>query len=290
MLASRRPISSMEKIESTPRSSESVSRWRQVRINALTCLAVASVVAGLSALDFGRLQRFELWLGDGLTDHRGGGTVDERLVLVGIDDASLNVLDHVWDEQEVLDSPELDAMSFGYSFPRSVWAALTQKLIDAGAALVVYDVVFSGEGEGDAAFKAVIEANPRKVVVASDLVYPEHAGQESETLKPFVMLPSPSVIESDDPMDPRIGLAKFFPDVDSTVRAMKGAMRIFEHEADPYRLSLAMAALKQIDPDTEIEHFGVQQPIRFPDFSDGNGTYAPISLHTLFLDEFWEKN
>lgn len=290
MLASRRPISSMEKIESTPRSSESVSRWRQVRINALICLAVASVVAGLSALDFGRLQRFELWLGDGLTDHRGGGTVDERLVLVGIDDASLNVLDHVWDEQEVLDSPELDAMSFGYPFPRSVWAALTQKLIDAGAALVVYDVVFSGEGEGDAAFKAVIEANPRKVVVASDLVYPEHAGQESETLKPFVMLPSPSVIESDDPMDPRIGLAKFFPDVDSTVRAMKGAMRIFEHEADPYRLSLAMAALKQIDPDTEIEHFGVQQPIRFPDFSDGNGTYAPISLHTLFLDEFWEKN
>ncbi len=71
---------------------------------------------------------------------------------------------------------------------------------------------------------------------------------------------------------------------------MQGTMRTYDHASDPYRHSLAIAALKQISPDTEIEHFGVQQPIQFPDFSDGKGTYAPISLHTLFLDEFWEKN
>ena len=143
----------MEKIESKKRSSDSISLWKQMRINSLICLVAGSVVAGLIALNFAQLHRFELWLGDELTDNRGGGTVDERLVLVAIDDASLNVLDHVFDEQEILDSPELDAMSYGYPFPRSVWAALTQKLIDSGAALVVYDVVFSGEGEGDAAFK-----------------------------------------------------------------------------------------------------------------------------------------
>ena len=279
----------MEKTQSKKRSSEPNSLWRQIRINALICLVAASAIAAFIAFNSSRLQRFELWAGDELTNNRGGGTVDERLVLVAIDDASLNVLDHVF-EEEVLESPELDAMSYGYPFPRSVWAALTQKLIDAGAALVVYDVVFSGEGEGDAAFKAVIEANPRKVVVASDIVNPELAGQQGGTALPFVMLPSPTVIESDDPMDPRIGLAKFFPDTDSKVRAMQGAMRIYEHESVPYRHSMAIAALKQTEPEAEIKHFGVQQPIRFPDFSDGSGTYAPISLHTLFLDEFWEKN
>ena len=277
----------MENIESTPRSSESVSRWRQMRINALICLAAASIVAGLVALDSGRLQRIELWSGDELTDYRGGGTVDDRLVLVGIDDESLNVLDHVMDEQEILDSPELDAMSYGYPFPRLVWAALTQKLIDSGASLVVYDVIFSGEGEGDAEFKSVIEANPRKVVIGCDVVIPELGGEQS---KPSVVLPSPSVIEQAGPMDPRVGLVKFFPDDDLKIRAMTGAMRIFGHEEDPLRHSLALAALKQINPGVETEDFGVQRPIRFPDFSGGSGTYAPISLYTLFLDEFWEKN
>jgi adenylate cyclase len=279
----------MEKVKSTTRSSESTSLWRQMRINALICLVAGSVVAVFIALNSGRLQRFELWSGDELTNNRGGGTVDDRLVLIGIDDASLNVLDFV-DEQEVLDSPELDAMSFGYPYPRSVWAALTQKLIDAGAALVVFDVVFSGEGEGDAAFKAVIEANPRKVVVGCDLVTPEQGGQQEDVSIPFVLLPSPTVIEPDDPMDPRIGLVKFFQDDDLKIRAMKGAMRIYEHESDPLRHSLAIAALKQIDPDAEIEHSGVQQPIRFPDFSDRSGTYVPISLYTLFLEDFWERN
>lgn len=280
----------MEKIESKKRSSDSISLWKQMRINSLICLVAGSVVAGLIALNFAQLHRFELWLGDELTDNRGGGTVDERLVLVAIDDASLNVLDHVFDEQEILDSPELDAMSYGYPFPRSVWAALTQKLIDSGAALVVYDVVFSGEGEGDAAFKEVIEGNPRKVVVASDVVYPELAGQQGGTTLPFIMRPSPTVIESEDSMDNRIGLAEFFPDDDLKVRAMAGLIHIYDHEDVPLRHSMAVAALKQINPGAETEHFGVQQPMRFPDFSDGSGTYAPISLYTLFVDEYWEKN
>ncbi|MGJ8644688.1 MAG: CHASE2 domain-containing protein [Luteolibacter sp.] len=277
----------MEKNKSTPRSSEFQSRWRQIRINALICLVAASVIAAFIGLNSWRLQRFELWLGDELTQSRGGGTVDDRLVLVGIDDPSLNVLDYVMDEQEVLDSPELDAMSFGYPFPRSVWAALTQKLIDAGASLVVYDVIFAGEGEGDAAFKAVIEANPQKVVIGCDVVIPELGGDQS---KPSVVLPSPSVIEQVGPMDPRVGLVKFFPNDDLKIREMTGEMRIFGHEEDPLRHSLAIAALKQTAPDSEIKNIGVQRPIKFPDFSGGSGTYVPISLHTLFLEEYWEKN
>lgn len=283
------PHTSMEKNKSISGSSEFQSRWRQIRINALICLGVAAVIAILISLNFSQLERFELWSGDQLTKNRGGGTVDDRLVLIGIDDASLNVLDYL-DEEEVMASSALDEMSFGYPFPRSVYAALTQKLIDAGAALVVYDVVFRDEGEGDAAFKAVIEANPRKVVVASDVVYPELGGQQGGASKPFVLLPSTSVIETDGTMDPRVGLAKFTPDIDSKVRAMKGVMRIYEHEGEPLRHSMAIAALRQINPDAEIEHFGVPQPIRYPDFSDGSGTYAPNSLYTVFLEESWEKN
>ena len=284
----------MDKNESNTRSSDTIRHGKQMRINALICLVVGSIMAGLIALNFAQLHEFELWLGDELTDNRGGGTVDERLVLVAIDDASLNVLDHVFDEQEVEDSPELEAMSWGYPFSRSVWAGLTQKLIDSGAKLVVFDVVFSGvgegEGEGDAAFKAVIEENPRKVVLASDIVYPELAGQQGGASLPFIMRPSPTVIESEDSMDNRIGLAKFFPDVDLKVRSMEGLIHIYDHEDVPLRHTMAIAALKQINPDAETGHFAVPQPIRFPDFSDGSGTYAPISLYTLFIDEFWEKN
>ena len=280
----------MKKIESKTGRSESFRFGKQIRINALICLMAGSVVAGLIALNFAPLHRLELGLGDELTDNRGGGTVDERLVLVAIDDQSLNVLDHVFDEQEIDDSPELNAMSFGYPFPRSVWGSLTQKLIDAGAQLVVFDVVFGTEGEEDEVFKKVIEENPRKVVLASIINYPELAGQQRGASQPFVVRPSSTLIESEDPMDNRIGVANFFPDVDQKIRAVKGLIHIYDHEDVPLRHSMAVAALKQINPDAETEHFGVPQQIRFPDFSDESGTYAPVSLYTLFIDEFWEKN
>ena len=118
---------------------------RQWRSNAIICLVCALFVVGLVLLSHpevprlirvGWLTKLELALGDMLSQKRGGGDVEESLVFIGIDDASLDVLD-ILDEDEVLASEQLDAMSFGYPFPRSVHAALAQRLLDAGARLIV---------------------------------------------------------------------------------------------------------------------------------------------------------
>ena len=64
-------------------------RRRRVRVNAIICAACAAILTLPIAIEDPILHTWELAAGDVLTDQRGGGKVDDRLVLVGIDDASL---------------------------------------------------------------------------------------------------------------------------------------------------------------------------------------------------------
>ena len=181
----------MEKGESVDLDWRSRGRRRQGRINALICAACAAALILPIVVDDLILQRMELRTADFLTGDRGGGEASDRLVLIGIDDASLDVLD-VLDEDVVQAHPQLDAMSYGYPFPRSVYAAMTQKLLDAGARLVVFDMLFTGESDGDAEFKAVIDANPDRIVVGCNYVIEEIAEANITASRSKFALPSDS--------------------------------------------------------------------------------------------------
>ena len=90
----------MQKGETVGTDWVSASLRRQVRINALVCaLCAAALILPIQIKDQ-QLQSAELYLSDSLTEQRGGGTADSRMVLIGIDDASLNVLD-ILDEDVV---------------------------------------------------------------------------------------------------------------------------------------------------------------------------------------------
>ena len=263
------------------------NRQRSVWINAVICAVVAGLII-LSIHFGGRLMdRMELSMGDFVSADRGLSEVADELVLIGIDEASLNLLDLL--EEDVINAhPHLYAMSFGYPFPRSVYAAMAQKLIDAGARLVVFDMLFIGEKEGDAELKAVIEANPGKVVVGCDLIAEEVTETNTAAMKAKFNLPSESVVVSDDPLDPRIGYVNYFQDSDGKVRGMLPMMRAFPHEEAPARHSLAFAALKQLGEAGRItqpfdEHFA-----RFPEFDLEEQPYSPLPFYTLFMDHDWE--
>ena len=282
----------MEKQEPANTDWMTASRRRQRRINALICAAcAAAMIVPIAFKDVDLiLERMELKLGDWLTRDRGGGEAHEEMVLIGIDDASLDVLD-VLDEEAVLAQPQLDAMSYGYPFPRSVYAALSQKLLDAGARLLVFDMLFTGEGEGDAEFKAVIDANPGKIVVGCNYVVDEIAETNTIASRAKFALPSETVVQSDDPLDPRIGFVNFFPDADVRVRSLRPMMRIYAHESDPPRHSLALAALKQLGKGNLIENPFAVHHARFPEMViGGEETYPPLPFYSLFVEHDWEKN
>ena len=190
--------------------SNAAARWRHSRTKALICLACAVVLALPVWLGNPTLERMELGFGDLLTDNRGGGTIDNSLVLIGIDKDSLNVLD-VLDEDVVVNNPVLDEMSFGYPFPRTVFAALTEKLLSAGARMVVFDVIFSGERQEDAEFKAVLDAHPGSIVVACNFDFVESMGDRYGIDRSDVTLPSFTVIEPDGANGPQGRICQFLP-------------------------------------------------------------------------------
>ena len=261
-------------------------RRRQVRINAFICAGVATLFISLLVLDNVWLGGRELVLGDALTSNRGGGAVNEDLILVGIDDLSLDVLD-VLDEKEVVAQPQLNEMSFGYPFPRTVYAALAEKLLDAGARLVMFDMIFTGVVDKDEVFKAVIDANPGKVVVGANLSV---VGDERGGVSLQLAMPSESIVGNTSPADPRIGIVNLSADDDGKVRSVTFAGKIFNNDEEPDRHTFMMAGLKQLGKAELITEPSKQHYVRFPDFDEVESFYQPKPMYEMFLDQEWERN
>lgn len=87
----------------------------------------------------------------------------ENFVLVGLDDASMAV--DTLEPEEVASSKALQHMKKGFPFSREVYAIAGQKLLDAGAKLVIFDFIYPGPNPGDAAFAEFMKKNPGRFVV-----------------------------------------------------------------------------------------------------------------------------
>ncbi len=282
--------------KSVPKSGS--DRWKLLKANALICLSLGLLLALFPpTLTF---VRSELSWQDMVSLDRTEGAVDDRLVLIGIDDDSLKVLD-VLGEEAVTASPELDAMAWGFPFPRSVYAALVRKLMDAGARLVVFDMVFPQPHEdpaGDAEFKQVLEEFSDRVVIAYEFVDASTTEVNADSGKARMNLPTEHVLENRGPQDPRIGFATFLQDADGSVRWSIGASRIHPNPEAPRYHSLAYAALTQLGEQSKWRDPEVPYYIRYPFFAspwwqsekEFDPPYSPLPLYTLFFDTTWEKN
>ncbi|MEJ6000796.1 CHASE2 domain-containing protein [Paucibacter soli] len=98
------------------------------------------------------LQPLEAALEDRLLRATAQPLVANELALIDIDDASLRAL-----------QPQLG----DWPYPRSVYALLLDYLRDAGAELVVFDLVLSGTREGDAALARAMALGPPTVLAAA---------------------------------------------------------------------------------------------------------------------------
>ncbi|HZQ45984.1 MAG TPA: CHASE2 domain-containing protein, partial [Verrucomicrobiae bacterium] len=111
------------------------------------------------------LQKLEYYTQDLRTRLGVKTPVDPRLVLVGIDRATYA---SDFDEKEVQADPTLQLMQRNFPWSRAVWATVIQRLADAGAKVIVLDLIFSGQGEGDEALRQVLDKYKDKVVIGSN--------------------------------------------------------------------------------------------------------------------------
>src|SRR4051812_6490407 len=147
---------------------------------------------------------------------------DPRLVLIGIDRGSYS--------QDILPAeaeadPVLAALRGNFPWSRAVWASLIERLANAGAKVIVLDMLLANEGAADDQLRAVLDKYRDRVVIGANV--------ESETTERGISMglttPSPSILaqigSTPVVLDERVGLVNMWSDDDGVLRRARFRIR-----------------------------------------------------------------
>ena len=163
-------------------------RWQLL---AAACGMLVMLLATLFTPFVGSLN---LYLQDWLLRITTRAPLPENFALVTIDERSLSLSEV--SPEEIEESRPLQLMHAGFPWSREVYAALTEKLIAAGARLVIFDVLFPSSRDGDDSFANVLKAHPGKVVLAASFENPDSQDRGAKT--PVLVLPNDEFREAVD--------------------------------------------------------------------------------------------
>jgi adenylate cyclase len=206
------------------------------------------------------------------------------LVFLGIDEASLD-LGNLLLPEELEGNRAFQLMTERPPWSREVWALLLDRVFEAGARVVIFDLVFNfSNPEGDPAFRAALDRYRDRVVLAANI----DAGQGMK-----VVVPHPDLIPPPQVQDDRVGYANFFPDnLDQKVRSIffnTSDRRLAGQDLHPSQeVYYAMSSRALI----KLGH-GAGVPLDFEPhqfrFSDENA-YLPRSVYEIFDARLWQAN
>jgi adenylate cyclase len=254
-------------------------RW-QLMATAFGMLAV--LLATLFTPFVGSLN---LYLQDWLLRITTRTPLPQDFVLVTIDERSLSP--DVLRPEELAGSRALQLMSAGFPWSREVYAELTEKLVGAGARLVIFDLLFPTSRDGDDSLASILRAHPGKVALAGSFENPD--SQDRGAKAPVLVVPNDAFREAvkDD-----WGIVNFPTWRDNTVRSLytaasasniMGAPSLAHEEAVPSLASVSTRLLGGAVPNNP-KH----EPLRFR--YSLPGTARVISLFELFVPAFWTAN
>src|SRR3954471_4417684 len=146
-----------------------LGRHRGVAL-ALICALCTSTIIAAAAFQFifaNSIWTSETSFRDALERKARRTTVRENFVFLGIDEASKQ-LDQVSPE-EIEGSPALQKMRQGYPWSRAVYAELVDRLCNAGARLIIFDLAFGPDRPGTEDFRAALERHRDRVVIGADI-------------------------------------------------------------------------------------------------------------------------
>jgi adenylate cyclase len=266
---------------------------------AWICLAAVVLVVGLyfTPVISTVLLRLERITRDAMLRHGKLVQPREDVVFLGIDESSL-ALDQVLPE-EIEANPILGKMKQPFPWSREVHAEAVKKVLDAGARVVILDLVFSaaaGDPDGDAALAFAMDDHADRVVIAS--AFASQNGKES------YLQPAEEIVVPAGPEDPRVGYASFWPDlVDGVIRETHPRRTLSEangksaRPGEPVYHSLATAAILQLGYGDKLPPGTAPFPMRFCrprglDHPDGDAIhpYRMHPLYEIFVPALWEAN
>ena len=213
---------------------------------------------------------------------RGEDLPDPDVRLVGLGTSSFK-LDTLAPE-EIAASPTLQMMQQPWPWDRSVYAAILEKLMSAGAKVVMFDFVFASQTEGDDALAQVLKKYQDHVVIGE--MFADEKGSDNQTKKlttpnERLLLPGTESV---------VGLVNIWTDPDQIVR--HGHYRTsIERESGlrgyPDNLThITVLAVKKFTGKTLLP---LRDRPNLIDFRGYAGTYRPLPVENMFVPSLWKK-
>jgi len=231
---------------------------------------------------------------DGLERKARRTKVHDEFVFLGIDEASKQ-LDQV-SAEEIASSPALQIMKEGYPWSRAVYGHLVDRLCDAGARLIIFDLAYSPERAGTEEFRAALDRHRDRVVIGADI---ETNTNPATGDIGVILVPPNKALIPDGLLDDRVGYVSIWPDSDTIVRRVYYAVTDPQivnltfglnpgpvHSWDTIYESLDGRSLRKLGFTSRIPGAGQSGIIRF----GPSDAYQPRSLYEIFVPAYWEHN
>ncbi len=199
-----------------------------------------------------------------------------QFALVLIDSSSLT-LDQLSPE-EIAGSQALTNMAAGWPWSRQVHAEAIEKMLEAGAKLIILDVLLPKSRPEDETLRDVIAKYPGRVVLVSKLA--EDVSADGHTIIRYEP-PSESVIPSNGAL---VGFANFWADSDGVVRSAPFRLRHGGGEA----LSSPAVALGSLAGQSRLDGLPGSSP--FLPCMEGLAPDVRVPVWQLFVPKVWEAN
>jgi signal transduction histidine kinase len=239
--------------------------------------------------------QLEYWLRDAIVQHGRMTAPNPDLLFLAIDSDSVT-LDPSLDVQDLFSSNPLSAsdrralqlMSGGWPWNREVYALILERLIGAGAKVVVFDCFFAEPASGDDAFRLALDRYRDHVVIGSNFV----TSRDTDFTKQMPSrydLPTTSLIPASATPDERIGFTNFFADQNRVVRSaqFRIAFRERNRSAATY-LSLSARAAAKAGHSAAVPGDFAERIIRFT--GPPRVGFRPHPIYEIFVPEYWEHN
>lgn len=243
----------------------------------------------LWARGFVPLQELEFFAKDWRTRLGRMTPVDDRLVLIGIDKP---VYSSDFSDEDLQREPVLRDLQNNFPWSRAVWARLIEKLTDAGAKVIVFDLVFASSAGGDDELHQALEKFRDRVVIGYNI----NVGNTERGDFGELLLPNSSVLTPEGTNSPvedeRLGYVNLWPDFDDTIRRVsfrQTGEQLGHLVPDEVVLeSLTARALRKfgrpdlIPPGSDSRLFRYTAPSGY--------AFKPCPIGDVLSPKFWEMN
>jgi len=215
----------------------------------------------------------------------GGESPDPDIQLVGLTSSSFQ-MDEL-STNEINASPTLQLMQQPWPWDRRIYAAILDKLMSGGAKVVVFDFVFASQTDSDDEFAQALQKYKDHVVIGE--MFADEEGAAGSTKK--LTAPNPDLLLPGT--DSVVGLVNMWTDSDGVVRRVKYLTSI-EHESGLDRFGfpedLTHISAMTVKKFTGQDLAPAGDAFHFIDFQGAAGTYRPLPVEQMFVDELWHAN